>query len=99
MGELGISLWSVFFLVPTGRARAEDVASPEEFEWVFHRMYDLSQTAPFDIKSTAAPQYRRVVLQRQVEERRAGERDADARARSRRGWASASPTGWGGRRG
>jgi AdoMet-dependent heme synthase len=75
MQELGISLWSVFFLVPTGRARAEEIASPEEFERVFNRMYDLSRYAPFDIKSTAAPQYRRVILQRQVEERRQGERD------------------------
>ena len=74
MQELGIALWSVFFLVPTGRARAEDVASPEAFERVFQRMYDLAKTAPFDIKSTAAPQYRRVVLQRQVEERRTGAR-------------------------
>jgi AdoMet-dependent heme synthase len=74
MTDLGISLWSVFFLVPTGRARREDVASAEAFEHVFHRMYDLSKTAAFDIKSTAAPQYRRVVLQRQVEERRARER-------------------------
>jgi AdoMet-dependent heme synthase len=74
MGELGIALWSVFFLVPTGRARAEDVASAEEFEHVFHRMYDLARTAPFDIKSTAAPQYRRVILQRQIAERRGGER-------------------------
>jgi radical SAM protein len=74
MGEVGISLWSVFFLVPTGRAKAEDIASPEEFERVFERMYELSKTAPFDIKSTAAPQYRRVILQQQVRERRAGER-------------------------
>jgi radical SAM protein len=74
MAELDIALWSVFFLVPTGRAKAEDVASAEEFESVFHRMYDLSRTAPFDIKSTAAPQYRRVILQRQVEERRGGTR-------------------------
>lgn len=74
MQGLGITLWSVFFLVPTGRGRAEDVASADQFEAVFHRMYDLSKTAPFDIKSTAAPQYRRVILQRQVEERRAGER-------------------------
>jgi AdoMet-dependent heme synthase len=74
MIELGITLWSVFFLVPTGRAKADDVASADEFESVFNRMYDLSQTAPFDIKSTAAPQYRRVILQRQVAERRAGDR-------------------------
>lgn len=76
MTHLGIALWSVFFLVPTGRARPSDLAGAEAFERVFHAMYDLSLAAPFDIKSTAAPQYRRVVLQRQVAERRAGDRDA-----------------------
>jgi radical SAM protein with 4Fe4S-binding SPASM domain len=76
MAELGVALWSVFFLVPTGRGKPRDMVSPEEFEWVFQRMYELSRTAPFDVKSTAAPQYRRVVLQRQVEERRAGAREA-----------------------
>jgi AdoMet-dependent heme synthase len=74
MEALGISLWSVFFVVPTGRARADDVAAPDEFERVFHRMCDLSATAPFDIKSTAAPHYRRVILQRQVRDRRSGRR-------------------------
>jgi AdoMet-dependent heme synthase len=73
---LGVDLWSVFFLVPTGRARPEDVASAEEFEEVFHRMYDVAARRRFDVKSTAAPHYRRVTLQRQVEERRAGEREA-----------------------
>jgi AdoMet-dependent heme synthase len=76
MGEVGIVFWEVFFLVPTGRARPEDVASAGAFEDVFHRMYDLSKTAPFDLKATAAPQYARVVLSRQRAERRAGERDA-----------------------
>jgi AdoMet-dependent heme synthase len=71
MTELGIVLWSVFFLVPTGRARAEDVADAEAFEAVFHRMYELSQRVPFDIKSTAAPQYRRVMVQRDISRRRA----------------------------
>ena len=71
MTDLGISLWSVFFLVPPGRAQARDVASAEEFEDVFQRMYELAKTAPFDIKSTAAPHYRRVILERQVAERRA----------------------------
>ena len=73
--ELEISLWSVFLIVPTGRARPGEMASAEEFEEVFHTMYDLSKTVSFDIKSTAAPQYRRVTIQRQVAERRAGERD------------------------
>jgi radical SAM protein len=68
MGELGIVFWEVFFLVPMGRARAEDVAGAEEFEEVFERLYDLSRTADFDIKATAAPQFNRVVLQRKKAE-------------------------------
>ncbi|HYN29858.1 MAG TPA: radical SAM protein [Dermatophilaceae bacterium] len=63
MGELGIVFWEVFFLVPMGRARPEDVAGAEEFEEVFDRLYELSRTADFDIKATAAPQFNRVVLQ------------------------------------
>jgi AdoMet-dependent heme synthase len=72
MTELGIVFWEVFFLVPMGRARPQDVASADEFEAVFHRLYELSKTAPFDIKATAAPQYSRVVLQHKVDERRNG---------------------------
>jgi AdoMet-dependent heme synthase len=72
VGEAGIVFWEVFFLVPMGRARPEDVASAREFEDVFHRLYDLSKHVPFDIKATAAPQYQRVVMQRKVAERRSG---------------------------
>jgi radical SAM protein with 4Fe4S-binding SPASM domain len=75
MARLGIVFWEVFFLVPTGRAKPGDVASVEEFEKIFNKMYDLSKTAPFDIKATAAPQYSRVIMQRQVAERREGARD------------------------
>lgn len=78
MTTLGVVFWEVFFLVPMGRARPEDVASAEEFERVFHQLYDLSRTAPFDIKATAAPQYGRVVQQRKREEVRAGA-DEDVR--------------------
>ncbi len=63
MTRLGIVFWEVFFLVPMGRAKPEDVASAKEFEQVFDRLYDLSKTAPFDIKATAAPQYARVIVQ------------------------------------
>lgn len=69
MGELGIVFWEVFFLVPMGRAKKEDVASAAGFEDVFHKLYDLAKTAPFDIKATAAPQYSRVVLERKKAER------------------------------
>lgn len=74
LSELGIVFWEVFFLIPMGRARPEDVAGAEAFERVFNELYDLAKTVPFDIKATAAPHYSRVVLQRKVAERRAGER-------------------------
>lgn len=66
--ELKAVLWSVFFLVPTGRGKMEDMIPPEEHERVFNWLYDLSKTAPFDIKTTAAQHYRRVVMQRRKEE-------------------------------
>lgn len=57
-------LWSVFFLVPVGRAKKEDLLGAREFEEVFHRMADLSARLGMDVKSTEAPQFRRVVLER-----------------------------------
>jgi len=74
LSELGIVFWEVFFLIPMGRARPEDVAGAEAFERVFNELYDLAKTVPFDIKATAAPHYGRVVLQRKVAERREGMR-------------------------
>jgi radical SAM protein len=62
--EVNAVQWSVFFLVPTGRAQIENMITPEQHEKVFNWLYDLSQSAPFDIKSTAAPMYRRVAIQR-----------------------------------
>ena len=62
--EVGAVQWSVFFLVPTGRAMREQMISAGQHEKVFNWLYDLSQDAPFDIKSTAAPMYRRVAIER-----------------------------------
>lgn len=62
--EVGAVQWSVFFLVPTGRAQVPWMISAEEHEQVFNWLYDLSKEAPFDIKATAAPMYRRVAIQR-----------------------------------
>jgi radical SAM protein len=62
--DVGAVQWSVFFLVPTGRAMAEQMVSAEQHESVFNWLYDLAQYAPFDIKATAAPMYRRVAIER-----------------------------------
>jgi radical SAM protein len=77
VSSLGIVLWSVFFLIPTGRARMEDMLGAEECEQVFARLYELSQQVPFAIKTTEGMHYRRYALQRRASERRAGLLPAD----------------------
>ncbi len=64
VAEFRAVLWSVFFLVPTGRGKDEDMISPQEHEEVFNWLYDTSRRVPFDVKTTAAEHYRRVVIQR-----------------------------------
>jgi len=73
--ECGAVMLNFFFLVPTGRGSADDMISAEEHERVFNWMYDLSKTAPFDVRTTAAQHYRRVVIER----RRAEMAEASAR--------------------
>jgi radical SAM protein len=70
--QLDIVLWSVFFLVPTGRGSAIDLISAEEFEHVFEKLHETSRRVKFDIKSTEAQHYRRFLLQRRPEEKRKG---------------------------
>ncbi len=65
-------LWSVFFLIPTGRGKIEDLLSGEEFERLFTKLYDVSRRASFDVKTTEAMHYRRYLIQRRVLERQAG---------------------------
>lgn len=72
VAEVEATTWSAFFLVTTGRARASDQLEAEEFESVFAFLYDLSQRVPFTVRTTAAPHYRRFVLQRLREEKRKG---------------------------
>ncbi|HEY9870547.1 MAG TPA: TIGR04053 family radical SAM/SPASM domain-containing protein [Candidatus Obscuribacterales bacterium] len=64
--ELGAVLWSAFFLVVVGRARSEMQITAGEAEAVLERMADLAQTAPYDVKATAAPHFRRVLIQKYV---------------------------------
>lgn len=61
--ELGAVMWYIFLLVPTGRGQMDACITPAEHEKVFRWLYQLSKTAPYDIKTTAAQHYRRVVLQ------------------------------------
>ena len=78
MEQLDIVLWSVFFLVPTGRGSDISLISADEFEQVFEKLYTTSQRVKFDIKSTEAQHYRRFLLQRRTEEKRKGNAPAIA---------------------
>lgn len=60
--DLRASLWSLFFLVETGRGKALSPLSDIETEDVLHFLYEASALLP--LKTTEAPQYRRVIAER-----------------------------------
>ena len=62
--EVRTKMWSLFFLIVTGRAAAAEDLLASEYEQVFEFMYELSKTAPFGVKTTEAMHYRRYVAQR-----------------------------------
>jgi len=61
-----IDMWSVFFLVPVGRARWLPRLSAAECESAFARLWREAQRQPYAIKTTEAPHYRRYVIQHQL---------------------------------
>ncbi|KAA9398787.1 radical SAM/SPASM domain-containing protein [Haloarcula sp. CBA1130] len=67
VAELDAVLWSVFFLVPVGRGRVLTPIDPERAERVLSWLHEVSEEAPFGLKTTEAPHYRRVAMQNQNE--------------------------------
>ncbi|MGC8624559.1 MAG: TIGR04053 family radical SAM/SPASM domain-containing protein [Phycisphaerae bacterium] len=59
-----IVLWSVFFLVPTGRALADQRITAEEFEVAFEKLYQQGCRRKYGIKTTEAPHYRRFLIEK-----------------------------------
>ncbi len=60
---LDIALWSVFFLIPVGRASLELMLDAPETDGAFDRIFRATGDAPFAIKTTEAPHYRRFLAQ------------------------------------
>jgi radical SAM protein with 4Fe4S-binding SPASM domain len=60
--DVKVMRWSLFFLIAVGRGKELKPVSPERGEELMHWVYDLAQAAPFAIKTTEAPSYRRVAL-------------------------------------
>lgn len=62
MEQHGVRVWNVFYLVPTGRAKADLMITTEEAEQSWRWLVDLSRRAPFTVRTTAAPQFRRTMM-------------------------------------
>lgn len=60
--EMEAGLWSVFFLVPTGRGVSLDMLPASDVEEVLHWLHEVGDRIA--IKATEAPHFRRVALQR-----------------------------------
>jgi radical SAM protein with 4Fe4S-binding SPASM domain len=66
--EVGAKEWDVFMLVPTGRGKVEMEISPIQYEKTLQFIYNASHSSSIPIKMTCAPQYIRVIAQRQKNE-------------------------------
>jgi len=66
--SIKILRWSLFFLIAVGRGKELQPITPKHGEEVMNWVYDLVETAPFQIKTTEAPSYRRVALNRMRED-------------------------------
>ncbi len=62
--ELKINRWSLFFLIAIGRGKMLRPITPEHGEKLMEWVYDLAGGAPFAIKTTEAPSYRRIAVNR-----------------------------------
>lgn len=63
MDILKPALWSVFLLVPTGRATLDDLPTPEAVENFLLELHRYSKRASFPVKTTEGPFFRRIALQ------------------------------------
>ncbi len=74
LAALEIAMWSVFFLVPVGRADHAERLSAAGYEKAFQKLWLNSQRQRYLIKTTEAPHYRRFAIQHQLTQARAGEK-------------------------
>ncbi|NJE55433.1 TIGR04053 family radical SAM/SPASM domain-containing protein [Thermococcus sp. 21S9] len=62
--DLGVEIWEVFYLVPTGRGNFESDLRPEEWEDVTHFLYEASKHLL--VRTTEGPMFRRVAIMRKA---------------------------------
>jgi radical SAM protein len=74
LATLGVVLWSVFYIVPVGRATESRRLDVEQYERSFAQLANQMECQPFAIKTTEAPHFRRFLLEAR---RRKGESTAN----------------------
>jgi len=65
--NLKVMRWSLFFLIAVGRGRELNEISAERGEELMEWLLDLSMRAPFQVKTTESPSFRRVAQSRMKE--------------------------------
>lgn len=72
IGRRGIKLWALFLLIAVGRAARPEIRrfnlSARQLESLFHWLYDLAKSAPFDVTPREGYHYRRILLERRAAE-------------------------------
>jgi radical SAM protein len=66
--EVGAAMLVVFVVIPTGRATAALTLTADEIETALEQLARLGRDAPFQIKSTGAPQLRRILMRQSAKE-------------------------------
>ena len=74
----GAVLWSVFVVVPVGRALTSLLLSPARLEAALVELAAIAERGWFDVKTTAAPHFRRIQLERKATSAIGLLRDVDA---------------------
>lgn len=62
--KLGAARFSVFVVIPTGRAGADLLLDANEVEGALVRLAAIAPKAPFQIRTTGAPHFQRVLFER-----------------------------------
>lgn len=66
MEDVRPGMWSIFNLVPTGRAAMDDLPDATEIERLFEQLAEAAPSVPYAIKTTEGHHFRRVLLQKRV---------------------------------
>lgn len=63
MKELQPDMWSVFLLVPTGRAAMDEMPTAQQVEDIWGKLAEVSRDVDFGVKTTEGHHFRRTAIQ------------------------------------